>query len=78
METNICNNCGNNEFENDLISRTFIVKNKLYLIENIPAKVCNRCEEPLLTIETAEKIRLLLNSRKKPIKQIAAEVFEYS
>jgi HTH-type transcriptional regulator / antitoxin MqsA len=78
MKDLICYNCGNSEFEHGTIGKISNIKGKLILVENIPAMLCSRCQEPFLNIETTEKVRLLLNSKHKPNKVIQTNVFEFS
>lgn len=77
MSEYICDNCGNSEFVESTINKVFNINGKLNLVENIPVLLCYNCSEPILTSETTEHIRLLLNGDKKPIRQIATEVYEY-
>lgn len=74
----ICDNCGNTRFFEGTINKVFNINGKLTLVENIPVLLCEHCQEPIITMETTEHIRLLLNSGKKPIKKITTEVFEYA
>ena len=78
MKEFICNNCGNTDFESGTIQKIFNIKGKMILIENIPAMLCSRCQEPYLTIETTEKIRQLIKSNPQPNKVIQTDVFEYA
>ena len=78
MNEMICYNCGNESFENDFINKVFNINGKVYSVENIPALICTHCQEPLLLPETAEKIRVLLNSNTKPIRKITAKVYDYA
>ena len=78
MSAYICSNCGNKNFIEGKINQVFNIDEKLVYVENIPALLCSRCQEPILTLETTEGIRLLLHSNKKPKKYISAEVFEFA
>ncbi|MBM2815808.1 MAG: hypothetical protein HW421_2570 [Ignavibacteria bacterium] len=78
MSEYICDNCGNAEFIDETINKVFNIKNKLILVENISVLLCTHCQEPILTMDTTERIRLLLNSDIKPIKHIATEVYEFA
>jgi YgiT-type zinc finger domain-containing protein len=74
----ICHICGSNHFSEELVNETFEIKGKLILVERIPAKVCSRCGEIMFSSETAENIRLMLNSHQKPNKSIEVDVFAFS
>jgi YgiT-type zinc finger domain-containing protein len=78
MSENFCDNCGNFSFIEGKIDKVFNINDKLVLVENIPVMLCTRCQEPILTRETVEHIRLMLNSSKQPVKHISTEVFEYA
>ena len=73
-----CHICGSNHFTEELVNETFAIKGKLILVEKIPAKVCSRCGEITFSSETAENIRLMLNSQQKPHKSIEVDVFAFS
>ncbi len=78
MKDFICSNCGNNNFSEGKIDKVFNIEGKLCLVENIPAFLCNRCQEPILTIETTEHIRFILKSNQKPSKIVTTQVYEFS
>lgn len=73
-----CHICGSNNFTEELINETFEIEGKLILVEGIPAKVCSRCGEITFSGETAENIRLMLNSNQKPHKSIEVDVFSFT
>jgi YgiT-type zinc finger domain-containing protein len=73
-----CHICGSNNFTEELVNETFEIKGKLILVEGIPAKVCTRCGEITFSGETAENIRLMLNSDRKPKKSIEVDVFSFT
>ena len=64
--------------EKELVNETFEIREKLILVEAIPAKVYSRCGEITFSSETAENIRLMLNSNQKPNKSIKVDVFAFS
>lgn len=78
MEDFLCENCGNNKYQNKLVQQTFNLEGRLVLVENIPAKVCTRCGEPTFSRETAEHTRLIVNGNSKPIRNITTEVYEFA
>jgi hypothetical protein len=47
-------------------------------VEGIPVRVCSRCEEVTFSSETAENIRLMLNSNQKSQRKIEIDVFAFS
>jgi len=72
-----CHVCGSDEYHEELVSEVFQIEGKPVLVENIPARVCNRCGEPVYSRETAEKIRQMLRSQAKPIRTVRMPVFAY-
>ena len=73
-----CHICGSDKFTEELVNETFEFKGKLVLVEGIPAKVCSRCGEITFSSETAENIRLMLNSNQKSQRRIEIDVFAFS
>ncbi|EAZ89008.1 YgiT-type zinc finger protein [Crocosphaera chwakensis] len=73
----VCYNCGSKDFQERNVNETFEVKGKLVMVENIPAKVCDRCGEVIFSSEIAEKVRLMLQGNTQPIKAIQVDVFAY-
>jgi len=72
-----CHVCGSDEYHEELVSEVFQIDGKPVLVENIPARVCNRCSEPVYSRETTEKIRHMLHSQAKPIRTVRMPVFAY-
>ncbi|TAE58084.1 MAG: YgiT-type zinc finger protein [Nostocales cyanobacterium] len=73
-----CHICGSENFTEELVNETFEINGKLILVEGIPAKVCSRCGEITFSSETAENIRLMLNSNQKSQRKIEIDVFAFS
>lgn len=72
-----CHVCGSTESSEKLVDSTFNINDKLIVIENIPAIVCERCGDKTFSLETAEKVRLIAQDRVRPTKTIEVEVFAY-
>lgn len=60
-----CLNCGNDTFEEKLVSMTIEKNDKLFKIDNIPAKVCTRCEEEYFSAETYDSVYKMINNDMK-------------
>lgn len=73
-----CHICSSTEFHTELVDEVFQIKNKFYMVEQIPAQVCSRCGEITFSRETTEKIRKMLQGESQPVKSIQVEVFAYS
>lgn len=72
-----CHNCGNEHFEEELVSLTIEEDNKIFKIDNIPAKVCKRCSEEYFTAETYKTVYKMINSENRNSKIIEAELLEF-
>lgn len=72
-----CHVCGSGESRAEVVSEVFNIQGKFYLVENIPAMVCDRCGEEVFSRETTEQIRVMLHGQEQPIKSIPLEVFSY-
>lgn len=59
------------------VDEVFQINGKPVLVENIPAKVCDRCGEPTFSRETTEKIRQLLHEPHSSMRSIQVEVFAF-
>ena len=75
--------CGSENFTEELVNETFEINGRIILVEGIPAKVCSRCGEitfssETASSETAENIRLMLNSNQKSQRKIEIDVFAFS
>jgi YgiT-type zinc finger domain-containing protein len=73
-----CHVCGSTEADNKLVSEVFELDGKRVLVENVPAQVCARCGEEIFSKETAEKVRLIVHSKAKPVKSVKMDVFAYA
>ncbi len=73
----ICPVCSCSEFQPGRVSDTFRVEGRVFLVENIPADICTRCEEPVFAAEVGEQVRRLINGPHEPSRVIEAEVLTY-
>jgi HTH-type transcriptional regulator / antitoxin MqsA len=72
-----CHVCGSTQSHPEQVNEVFHINGKPVLVENIPAKVCDRCGEPTFSRETTEKIRQLLHEPHPPLRSIQVEVFAF-
>lgn len=72
-----CHVCGSTESREDFASEVFEIEGKHVLVEQIPAKICLRCEEMIFSRETTERIRRMVHGESKPVKSISVDVFAY-
>ena len=73
----ICDVCGCEEFQSEHVSETFRVADRVFVVENIPADVCNRCGEPRFSASVAEQVRELVSGPHQPTRVISAEGLSY-
>ena len=77
-EHEICYFCGSTDFESKEIEQMYHIRQKHYVVQNIPAKVCTHCGEPVFAIEVGEQIRKILNEEiVAPHKTVALEQYEF-
>jgi YgiT-type zinc finger domain-containing protein len=53
-------------------------RGKFYIVEHVPARVCEETGEQYFAPETVEHIQALIKGRKKPDKIIETPVYEYT
>lgn len=59
-----CHVCGE-RMEEKQIKQEFWVKDKLILIEDIPAGVCTRCGEKVVSADVGQRIAVLMGDAKR-------------
>ena len=60
------------------VTYTLSYEDRIYIIENVPARVCEETGEQYFAPETVEHIHEIIKSRKKPDKVIETPVYEYT
>ncbi len=60
------------------VTYTLSYEDKIYIIENVPARVCEETGEQFFAPVTVEHIHKIIKSRKKPDKVIETPVYEYT
>ena len=51
---------------------------KLFVVENVPARVCVETGEQLFTPETVEQLQRIIREQKHPKRTIETPVFEFA
>ncbi len=72
-----CAVCGCKQSRTDLVDEVFQVDGAYVLVEDIPAKVCTRCGEQSVSLETAEAVRVAISGGASPARSLAMRVFEF-
>jgi YgiT-type zinc finger domain-containing protein len=61
-----------------LVTYTIEHQGKLYVIENVPARVCRETGEQFFAPETVEHIQAIVKGRGRPVRMLETPVFEYA
>ena len=69
-----CHVCGNTTAKSEFVSEVFTIEGRRVLVEQIPAKVCERCGEATFSRETTETIRRLVHGT-QPARTVPLDVF---
>jgi YgiT-type zinc finger domain-containing protein len=51
---------------------------KFYIVEHVPARVCQETGEQFFAPETVERIQALIKGQTKPARVVETPVYEYS
>jgi YgiT-type zinc finger domain-containing protein len=73
-----CHVCGNTSAKSDFVNEVFTVEGRRVLVEQIPAQVCERCDEATFSRETTEKIRQLVHGAGQPVRTVPLDVFAFA
>ena len=60
------------------VTYTLEVKGKFFMIENVPARVCEETGESFFSPETVERIQQMILGQEKPKRVIETPVYEFS
>lgn len=73
-----CHVCGSRHAKTAMVHEIFEVDEQLFMVENIPATVCERCGEEMFSRETTERMRRLLHGETPPVRSVVMDVFAYA
>lgn len=73
----LCLVCGSTDFREGMTTQTFHTGDRIFVVENVPALLCERCGEPQLEAGVADRIRRLVHEPHEATRMIPAEVLEY-
>lgn len=60
------------------VTYTLEVNGKFFMIENVPARVCEETGESFFSPETVERIQQMIGGAEKPKRVIETPVYEFS
>ncbi len=64
--------------EDGKVTYTLSYEGRIYIIENVPARISKETGEQYFAPETVEHIHKIIQSKKEPDKVIETPVYEYS
>lgn len=68
-----CVFCGG-DVKEDIVTLDLRVGNRLLVIEDVPAEVCQKCGEKTFSPETTKMIQVIARDKPTPIKEICVPV----
>ena len=60
------------------VTYTLLHSGKFYIIEHVPARVCQETGEEFFSPETVERIQALVKGGKNPDRMVETPVYEYA
>ena len=60
------------------VTYTLELNGKFYIIEHVPARVCQETGEQFFSPETVERIQALIKGGKMPARVVETPVYEYT
>jgi len=60
------------------VTYTVELNGKFYIIEHVPARVCQETGEQFFSPETVERIQALVKGGKRPARVVETPVYEYT
>ena len=60
------------------VTYTLELNGKFYIIEHVPARVCQETGEQFFSPETVERIQALIKGGKRPARVVETPVYEYA
>ena len=73
-----CDVCTIGNRRPQLIRHNLTIDDRLVVVENVPAIVCDNCGEISIAPEVASGLQKTVWDRKTPARMIEAEVYEFS
>ena len=72
-----CEVCGRGERREQRIRYSLPLEDKLFVVDNVPAIVCDRCGETTLSPDVTEHLQQTAWESRRPTRVIEAEVYDY-
>ena len=72
-----CDVCGSSMNE-QMVTYTIQLEEKLVLVEHVPAKVCDQCGERLFSPDTVERLQKTVWEQRSPSRMLQTPVFDFA
>ena len=73
-----CNNFGNTSFKNELVDEVFNINDRILVVKNIKALVCDICGEKYFSPGIQKETLKLIDNQNNVKQNIVADVFEFA
>ena len=73
-----CEVCGVGERKNELVRYSLSVKDKLLVVEHVPASVCDRCGETTFHPDVVERLQQTIWQSRTPVRVLETPVYEFA
>ena len=73
-----CDVCGNGSFHPERRDEVFRIEGRMVMVEQIPARVCDRCGDVTYDRETVEHVRATVHGGSQPVRHMDLDVFALS
>lgn len=60
------------------VTYTLELNGKFYIVEHVPARVCQETGEQFFAPETVERVQALIKGNRKPVRVVETPVYEYT
>lgn len=61
-----------------MVSYTFFYEGRWIIVEDVPAKVCQQCEEKLFSPQVVERLQKIIWSKQRPQRRLETPVYSLS
>ncbi|MFB3924345.1 MAG: type II toxin-antitoxin system MqsA family antitoxin [Terriglobia bacterium] len=73
-----CEVCGKGVRRDKLIRYSLSIRDRLVVVDNVPASVCDRCGETTLSPEVVERLQKTVTETRTPDRMIEIPVYEFA
>jgi YgiT-type zinc finger domain-containing protein len=73
-----CEVCGVGTRRSQQIRYSLLLGDRLVVVENVPAEVCDHCGETTLSPDTVDSLQQTVWQSRQPVKVLEAPVYEFA